>query len=92
MPELQKQGIQAIGVLVHEGGDAVTARASANPNGCDNLTGPIVDINNRYRPAVDLIISAHSHQAYNCLLAGARRPDRLVTQAGFYGRLSPTSG
>ena len=46
-----------------------------------------MDINNRTSAAVDLIISAHSHQTYNCLLSDPAGNPRLVTQAGFYGRL-----
>ncbi|NEK86345.1 ExeM/NucH family extracellular endonuclease [Blastococcus saxobsidens] len=81
--ELQAMGIQAIGALVHEGG-SVEGR---DFNGCDTLTGPIVDINADLVPAVDLVISAHTHSAYNCLLPDALGNERLVTQAGFYGRL-----
>jgi 5'-nucleotidase len=36
---------------------------------------------------VDVIISAHSHQVYNCRLQDPAGQPRLVTQAGFYGRL-----
>ncbi|WP_324273996.1 bifunctional metallophosphatase/5'-nucleotidase [Blastococcus brunescens] len=38
-------------------------------------------------PAVDLIVTAHSHQAYNCMLTDQAGQPRLVTQAGYYGRL-----
>jgi 5'-nucleotidase len=86
VPQLQAQGIQAIGVLVHEGGSN-TGADSRDRNGCAQLTGPIVDINARVSPAVDLIVSAHSHQAYDCLLADPAGNPRLVTQAGYYGRL-----
>jgi 5'-nucleotidase len=86
VPVLQAQGIEAIGVLVHEGGSN-TGADSKDRNGCAQLTGPIVDINNRVSPAVDLIVSAHSHQAYDCLLDDPAGTPRLVTQAGFYGRL-----
>ncbi len=86
VPELQAQGIEAIGVLVHEGGEN-TGVDTTNPDGCTQLTGPIVDINDDVDAAVDLIISAHSHQAFNCLLTDPAGQPRLVTQAGFYGRL-----
>jgi 5'-nucleotidase len=86
VPVLQKKGIEAIGVLIHEGGGA-TGPAALDPNGCDELQGPVVDINDRIDPAVDLVVSAHTHQAYNCLLPVAGGEPRLVTQAGFYGRL-----
>lgn len=80
---LQEDGVEAIAVLIHEGG--TQARPSFY-NTCNGLTGPIVDINANTTAAVDLIISAHSHVPYDCVLddpAGAPRP---VTQAGFYGK------
>ena len=86
--ELKKQGISAIGVLVHEGGSVTVGKDSAHyTNSCDNLTGPIVDLNNRIDKQVDFIVSAHTHQMYNCLLPVRGSQPRLVTQAGFYGRL-----
>lgn len=97
VPRLQAMGIQAIGVLVHEGGTAGNATPVAydgcagttNSDGTVNptITGPIADINERMSPAVDLIVSAHTHNAYNCMLADPAGNPRLVTQAGFYGRL-----
>jgi 5'-nucleotidase len=83
---LVKQGIKAIGVVIHEGGSNEGAD-KLDPNGCSGLTGPIVDINNQVTDQVDFIVSAHSHQAYNCLLPVPNGQPRLVTQAGFYGRL-----
>ncbi|CCG04698.1 bifunctional metallophosphatase/5'-nucleotidase [Blastococcus saxobsidens] len=86
VPVLQEEGIEAIGVLVHEGGES-TGEDAELANGCDFLSGPVVDINNAVVPAVDLIVSAHSHQAYDCLLTDPAGAPRLVTQAGYYGRL-----
>jgi 5'-nucleotidase len=86
VPELQAEGIEAIGVLVHEGGEA-EGPAALDPNGCDQVTGPIVEINDAVDAAVDLIVSAHTHQAYDCLLPVPGGEPRLVTQAGFYGRM-----
>src|SRR3712207_6507802 len=86
VPVLQEAGIEAIGVLVHEGGEN-TGLDAVDPSGCDQLTGPIVDINAATDAAVDVIISAHTHQAYDCVLVDPAGQPRLVTQAGFYGRL-----
>ncbi len=86
VPELQEMGVEAIGVLIHEGGTVGNAMPTAF-DGCEGLSGPILDINARTSPAVDLIVSAHTHQAYNCRLPDPDGQERLVTQAGYYGRL-----
>jgi 5'-nucleotidase len=87
VPVLQRQGIEAIGVLIHEGGGVDPAMPPPAYDGCENLDGPITTINENIDDAVDLIISGHSHQAYNCLLPVPGGHQRLVTQAGYYGRL-----
>jgi len=86
VPKLQAKGVQAIGVLVHEGGVVGNAMPTAY-DGCADLTGPIAEINSRISPAVDLIVSGHTHNAYNCTLQDPSGAPRLVTQAGYYGRL-----
>ena len=85
VPELQAAGVEAIIALVHEGGDN-TGADGADPNGCGQLTGSIVDINAETDAAVDLVVSAHSHQGYNCMLTDPAGQPRLVTQAEYYGR------
>jgi 5'-nucleotidase len=87
VPVLQSLGIQSIGVLIHEGGEAGAGAPPAPYDACADLAGPITGINAAVSPAVDVIISAHTHQAYNCLLTDPAGRPRLVTQAGFYGRL-----
>jgi 5'-nucleotidase len=79
VPQLKEQGIEAIVVLIHEGG----AQAAPAPyNGCEGISGAIVDIVKRFDPEVDVVISGHTHKAYNCIL-----DNRLVTSAASYGRL-----
>ena len=87
VPVLQQQGIRAVGVLIHEGGEQ-SGPSKANPNGCDTLTGPIVDINDRLDARVDLIVCAHTHSAYNCLLPAADGHPK----AGHLGGLLRTAG
>jgi len=77
VPELQRQGVEAIVLLIHEGG-----YTSGGHDECPGLSGPIVAILDRLDRAVDVVISGHTHQAYNCVVDG-----RLVTSAGSYGRL-----
>jgi len=76
VPGLRRQGVEAIVVLLHQGG--VTAGGA---NECVEPAGPVVDIARRLDPAVDVVVSAHTHRAYVCNLGG-----KLVTSAGSYGR------
>ena len=65
-------------MLLHEGGFQPTRSAL---NDCNGLTGPIIDIVNRTTQAVDLFITGHTHQPYNCVIDG-----RPVTSATSFGR------
>ena len=77
VPQLRAQGIEAIVVLIHEGG-----MPSGDYNECPGISGPIVDIVNKLDKAVDLIVSGHTHRAYQCRIGG-----RLVTSADKFGTL-----
>jgi len=75
VPQLQASGIHAIVLLIHEGGFA-----AGDYNECPGISGPIVGIVERLDPAVQVVISGHTHRAYNCRIAG-----RLVTSGDKYG-------
>ncbi|MGH3716091.1 MAG: bifunctional metallophosphatase/5'-nucleotidase [Micromonosporaceae bacterium] len=78
--ELRRQhGVRAIVVLLHEGGAQVSPFGI---NGCNGISGPIVDIVGRTSKAVDLFVTGHTHQPYNCVIDG-----RPVTSASSFGRL-----
>ncbi|MBV1775222.1 bifunctional metallophosphatase/5'-nucleotidase [Burkholderiaceae bacterium DAT-1] len=79
VPELKKQGVGTIVVLVHEGG---RQGKDAGINGCGQFTGPIVKIAEQLDPAVSVIVSGHTHEYYNCKLSG-----KLVTSAYSYSRM-----
>jgi 5'-nucleotidase len=79
VPELKARGVEAIVVLIHEGGYPT---GDGNYNECPGVVGPIVDIVKKFDRAVDVVISGHSHQAYVCKIDG-----RLVTSADKYGTL-----
>jgi 5'-nucleotidase len=77
MPELRARGIEAIVVLIHEGGIP-----TGGYNECPAISGDIVDIVKKLDKAVDVVVSGHTHRAYNCVIDG-----RLVTSAGMYGMM-----
>jgi len=78
IPELEAEDVGAVVVVVHEGGSPT----ALNINGCTGVSGPIVDIVNRLSDRVDLVISGHTHQPYNCVIDG-----KPVTSAFSFGRL-----
>lgn len=66
VPRLRALGIEAIVVLVHQGGFQGTGNSDIN--GCvGDLAGSDLEkIVSRLDDAVDLVISGHTHAAYNC--------------------------
>lgn len=89
IPKLKAQGVETIVVLIHQGGIIPVDQSPANVNRCDGglEDSPIRDIVGRLDDAVDLVISGHTHQAYNCQIAN--RSGRLipVTSANAKGRV-----
>ena len=80
VPELKARGVEAIVVLIHEGG-----YPTGDYNECPGISGAIVDIVKKFDRAVDVVISGHTHQAYVCDIDG-----RLVTSGDKYGTLVTT--
>ncbi|MCH8621909.1 bifunctional metallophosphatase/5'-nucleotidase [Undibacterium sp. TS12] len=79
VPELQKQGVAAIVVLIHEG--AIYKGSENDPTyRCEGLQGPIIEISKKLDKAISLVVSGHSHQGYTCKIDG-----RLVVQGRSYG-------
>ncbi len=72
VPALRARGIEAIVVLVHQGG-AQESGGVGDINGCDGdlreadgRDSEIRAIVRRLDDAVDLVVSGHTHAAYNC--------------------------
>ena len=65
-----------------------SATAGVLETSCAGLSGDIVPILERLDPAIDVVISGHTHQAYVCDYASVN-PQRpfLLTSAGQYGTL-----
>jgi 5'-nucleotidase len=75
--QLRADGVNVVVAVVHEGGDA-----DGGINGCDNPRGAIFEIVRALDPAIDVVLSAHTHRAYNCRIDG-----RPVIQGASFGRL-----
>ena len=78
VPELRARGVKAIVVLIHQG---ATTSGAYNDQACPDMKGDIINIVERFDMAVDLVVTAHTHQAYLCHVNGI-----AVTSAGSYGR------
>lgn len=77
VPQLKADGVTAIVVLIHQGG-----QPTGDYDECPGISGLIVDIVKRLDKAVGVVVSGHTHRAYNCEIDG-----RLVTSADKYGTL-----
>ena len=75
--KFKHKGVKNFVVLMHDGGSQ-----TGFYNECVNPTGTFFDYVNQLDPAVSVVISAHSHYAYNCLIGG-----KVVTQAMSNGRI-----
>ena len=76
--ELRSRGVDAIVVVMHEGG----APTGEDPDSCDGISSDIVDLVNRMSNDIDVVVSGHSHRAYNCTIG-----TKLVTSASSFGRV-----
>ena len=82
---LRRRGVHAIILLIHQGGAQMPADRVVDPDGCDNFEGPIRDVLAGLSPSIRVVVSGHTHQAYNCRIDG-----RTVTSASAFGRLFTT--
>jgi 5'-nucleotidase len=83
VPKLKAAGADAIVLLIHQGGK--TPRFTAG-NSCDGLSGDILPIVQRLDPAIQTVISGHTHWAYICNGTPSQvGAGRLLTSAGKYG-------
>ena len=84
--QVRNRGAESIVVVMHQGSaQSPTPATLAAANGCTNLTGPVAGIVSRLDGAVDAVVTAHSHQWYNCKLPVASGKLVPVTQAGSTG-------
>ena len=110
VPRLRSLGVESIVVLVHQGGFQNTINGggtqpiTSDINGCtgnlrnaDGTPSDIVKIVNQFDDAVDLVISGHTHSAYNCsattvdVSSGGVSTARPTGIANKVGRLIPVT-
>jgi 5'-nucleotidase len=84
---LRKQGAKTIVVLIHEGGAQSLSLAPSMIDTCTGMSGSIVDIVSNLDGRVDLVVSGHTHSAYNCLLPNSEGNFIPVSSSSSFGRL-----
>ena len=77
VPALRRRGAQTVVALLHEGG-----AHTGGEDDCEGISGQVVDVVERTSDEVDLFVTGHTHEAYDCVVDG-----RPVTSAGSSGRL-----
>ena len=78
VPSLREEGIEAIVVLLHEGG-----RSDGGQSDCGSgLTGAVAEITASLDDAVDVVIAGHTNDEFACEIDG-----KWVTMADTRGRL-----
>lgn len=85
VPRLRADGADAIVVVIHQG---LTTQVGYNDHSCAGVEGDLLPILARLDPAVDVVVSGHTHRAYVCD-HGRIDPTRpfLVTSAERSGTL-----
>ena len=80
--ELKAQGVNAIVVSMHEGG-----QQGGLFNECKNPTGAIFDAARAMSPDIDVILGGHWHTALNCMIPDPNGVPRPVLEASNHGRV-----
>jgi len=80
--QLCAQGADTVVLLIHQGGDV---KPAFNTDACPELSGDILPILDRLDPAIRLVVSGHTHEAYICQRPASDGSLRTLTSAGRYG-------
>ncbi|GAB2683855.1 bifunctional metallophosphatase/5'-nucleotidase [Thalassiella azotivora] len=79
---LRQQGVEAIVVLLHEGG-----YQTGTYQQCQGISGPVVEIAENLDPAIDAVVTGHTHEPYVCNVPDPAGQPRMVTSAAEYGKV-----
>ena len=88
-PEIRSKGATSIVVLIHQGA-AIASQPGTSINDCKGVidspgAAEIQEIVKGLPDDVDVVVSAHSHVAYDCQMKNASGKLVLVTQASAFG-------
>jgi 5'-nucleotidase len=84
VPGLKAAGVNTIVLLIHQG---ASIEGNYYDQSCPGLAGDILPILAKLDPAIQLVVSGHTHNAYICRVPMAGGGERLLTSAGKYGAL-----
>lgn len=84
VPGLKAAGASTIVLLIHQG---ASIEGRFDDRACPGLSGDILPVLARLDPAIQLVISGHTHNAYICRVPIAGGGTRLLTSSGKYGTL-----
>jgi 5'-nucleotidase len=88
--DLRQRGVQAIVVLLHEGGLPPSGAAfdyrCNTAGGAAAISGPVVDIAKKLDASIDLVVTGHTHQPYTCDIPDPKGQSRWMTSASSFGR------
>jgi 5'-nucleotidase len=82
VPKLKAQGADVIMLAIHQGG---RSDGVYNVAGCPGLRGDILPILDALDPAISVVVSGHTHEAYACERPAKDGTPRLLTSGGRYG-------
>ena len=84
VPSLRAAGADAIVLLIHQG---ASIQGRYDDPSCPGLAGDILPILAKLVPAIQLVVSGHTHNAYICRVPMPGGGTRLLTSSGKYGSL-----
>jgi len=84
--QLQAQGVNTIVLLIHQGGAQQGGSPPNTVDTCNGFTGDIRPILDNLAPSISVIVSGHTHQAYDCSVPTPANGTKLVTSAAKYSQ------
>jgi 5'-nucleotidase len=85
LPELNKRGVHAVVVLIHQG---IFTKVGYNDPSCGGADGDLLPILNKLDPSIRLVLSGHTHWPYICPNGqGTTNPHVFYSSAGRYGQI-----